>query len=53
MKQNTEDIRKCATEQGVAEEEVLVNGMAEKSKEFVENGAEIYAKAWVVQVAAG
>ena len=41
----TEDVRKYAAEQGVAEEEVLAKGMAEKSKEFVEKGAEVYAKA--------
>jgi phosphomethylpyrimidine synthase len=37
--------RKYATEQGIAEEEALKKGMEEKSKEFVEKGAEIYAKA--------
>ena len=41
----TEDVRKYAAEQGVAEEEALAKGMAEKSKEFVEKGAEVYAKA--------
>ena len=30
---------------GVAEEEALKRGMEEKSKEFVEKGAEVYAKA--------
>jgi phosphomethylpyrimidine synthase len=40
----TEDVRKYAEEQGIAEEEALKKGMAEKSKEFVEKGAEIYAK---------
>ena len=38
-------VRKHATEQGVAEEEALKRGMEEKSKEFVEKGAEVYAKA--------
>ena len=42
---NTEDVRKYAAEQGVAEEEVLARGMVQKSKEFVEKGAEVYAKA--------
>ena len=42
---NTEDVRKYAAEQGVAEEEALSKGLAEKSKEFVEKGAEVYAKA--------
>ena len=41
----TEDVRKFAAEQGIAEEEALKAGMAEKSKEFVEKGAEVYAKA--------
>jgi phosphomethylpyrimidine synthase len=40
----TEDVRKYADEQGVAEEEALRLGMAEKSKQFVETGAEIYTK---------
>ena len=42
---NTEDVRKYAAEQGVAEEEVLAKGMAEKSKKFVGQGAEVYAQA--------
>jgi phosphomethylpyrimidine synthase len=41
----TEDVRKYAAEQGLAEEEALKKGMEEKSKEFVEKGAEIYTKA--------
>ena len=41
----TEDVRKYAAEQGVAEEEALKRGMEDKSKEFVEKGADIYAKA--------
>jgi phosphomethylpyrimidine synthase len=41
----TEDVRKYAAEQGVAEEEALKAGMEEKSRQFVEKGAEIYAKA--------
>jgi phosphomethylpyrimidine synthase len=41
----TEDVRKYAAEQGIAEEEALKKGMEEKSKEFVEKGAEVYAKA--------
>ncbi|HEY8900281.1 MAG TPA: phosphomethylpyrimidine synthase ThiC [Chthoniobacterales bacterium] len=41
----TEDVRKYAAEQGLSEEEALDAGMAEKSKEFVEAGAEVYAKA--------
>jgi phosphomethylpyrimidine synthase len=41
----TEDVRKYAAEQGVSEEEALKKGMEEKSKEFVEKGAEVYANA--------
>ncbi|MBL6766217.1 MAG: phosphomethylpyrimidine synthase ThiC [Verrucomicrobiae bacterium] len=41
----TEDVRKYAAEQGLEEQAALEKGMAEKSKEFVEKGAEVYAKA--------
>ncbi len=41
----TEDVRKYAAEQGLAEEEALKKGMEAKSREFVEKGAEVYAKA--------
>lgn len=41
----TEDVRKYAAEQGIKEEEALQSGMKEKRKEFLENGAEVYAKA--------
>ena len=41
----TEDVRKYAAEQGVTEAEALRRGMEEKSKEFLEKGAEVYAKA--------
>ena len=40
----TEDVRKYAEEQGVTEAEALKKGMEEKSKEFVEKGAEVYVK---------
>ncbi len=40
----TEDVRKYAAEQGIAEEEALESGMQEKRKEFLEQGAELYAK---------
>jgi phosphomethylpyrimidine synthase len=40
----TEDVRKYAAEQGIAEEEALKKGMEAKSKEFMEKGAEVYAK---------
>jgi phosphomethylpyrimidine synthase len=41
----TEDVRKYAAEQGIAEEEALKKGLEAKSKEFVEKGAEVYGKA--------
>jgi phosphomethylpyrimidine synthase len=41
----TEDVRKYAAEQGLAESEVIESGMQEKRKEFLEKGSEVYAKA--------
>jgi phosphomethylpyrimidine synthase len=53
----TEDVRKYAAEQGIVEEQALESGMQAatqrgsarpgfpKRKEFVEKGAELYAKA--------
>ena len=41
----TEDVRKYAAEQGIDEAEALKKGLAAKSQEFVEKGAEVYAKA--------
>ena len=41
----TDDVRKYAAEQGLAEAEALKKGKQEKSKEFVSKGAEVYAKA--------
>jgi phosphomethylpyrimidine synthase len=41
----TEDVRKYAEEQGMAEEQALKVGMEQKAREFVEKGAEIYTKA--------
>ena len=41
----TEDVRKYAAEQGIADEEALKKGLDEKSKEFVEHGAELYHQA--------
>jgi NAD-dependent oxidoreductase involved in siderophore biosynthesis len=43
-KKITEDVHQYAAEQGNAEEEALKKGMEAKSKEFVEKGAEVYAK---------
>ncbi len=41
----TEDVRKYAAEQAISEEEALAKGMEEKSREFVEKGAEVYTSA--------
>ena len=41
----TEDVRKYAAEQGVAEEDALKRGLEQKATEFNEAGAEIYSKA--------
>jgi phosphomethylpyrimidine synthase len=41
----TEDVRKYAEEQKISEQEALAKGMEEKSREFIEKGAEVYAKA--------
>jgi hypothetical protein len=38
------DVTKFAAGQGIAEEEALAEGMAAKSAEFSETGAEIYAQ---------
>ena len=40
----TEDVRQYVAEQAISEEEALQHGMAEKPKEFVEAGAEVYLK---------
>jgi phosphomethylpyrimidine synthase len=40
----TEDVRKYAAEQGIGEQEAIKKGLEEKSKEFVESGAEVYVK---------
>jgi hypothetical protein len=41
----TEDVRKYAAEHGMSEEAALEEGLKQKSTEFNEAGAEIYAKA--------
>ncbi len=38
----TEDVRKYAAEQGLSDSDALEQGMKEKSREFVEKGAEVY-----------
>ena len=40
----TEDVRKYAAQQGINETKALKSGLEEKAKEFVEQGAEVYAK---------
>ena len=40
----TEDVRKYAAEHGLTNDEVIESGMQAKRKEFVESGAEVYAK---------
>ena len=40
----TEDVRKCAAEQRVSEEEALRTGMEQKSTEFATSEAEVYSK---------
>jgi phosphomethylpyrimidine synthase len=41
----TEDVRRYAAEKGISDEAALAEGMESKSKEFVEKGSEVYAKA--------
>jgi phosphomethylpyrimidine synthase len=41
----TEDVRKYAAEQGLAEEEALKAGISQKSRELTDMGAEVYTKA--------
>ena len=40
----TEDVRKFAAQERISEEEALQTGMEQKAREFVQKGAEIYAK---------
>jgi phosphomethylpyrimidine synthase len=40
----TEDVRKYAAKRGLTDSEAIESGMQEKRKEFLEKGAEIYAK---------
>jgi phosphomethylpyrimidine synthase len=42
----TEDVRKYAAEQELSDEEASQSGMAQKSCEFSETGAEIYSNHW-------
>jgi phosphomethylpyrimidine synthase len=40
----TEDVRRYAAEQGLSEEAAMQKGMEEKSREFVETGAQLYSE---------
>jgi phosphomethylpyrimidine synthase len=40
----TEDVRRYAAEKGIEEAQAIEEGLAEKSREFVEKGAEVYLK---------
>ena len=40
-----EDVRRYATEKGLNQEEAIERGLNEKSREFVEKGADVYSKA--------
>jgi phosphomethylpyrimidine synthase len=41
----SEDVRQYAAQQGLSDEEALEKGMEEMSRKFIEEGAEVYAKA--------
>jgi hypothetical protein len=43
----TEDVRRYAAEKGLNEEEAIERGLNEKSREFVEKGADVYSKAYL------
>jgi phosphomethylpyrimidine synthase len=40
----TEDVRKYAAQQGLADDAVIEHGMEAKAREFQEAGAELYSK---------
>jgi len=40
----SEDVRRFAAEQGVAEDQAIQAGLEQKSREFVDNGGEVYAR---------
>ena len=40
----TEDVRKYAAEHGLTDAETIEIGLEEKSREFVEQGSDVYAK---------
>ena len=40
----TEDVRKYAAEHGLTDAEAIERGLEEKSREYVEQGSDVYAK---------
>lgn len=40
----TEDVRRYAKEQGITDEAAIEEGLKQKATEFVDKGAELYAK---------
>ena len=38
----TEDVRKYAAEKGLAEQDALAQGLADKSQEFADNSSDVY-----------
>ena len=40
----TEDVRKYAAKQGLTDSEAIERGLEEKSREFIAQGADMYAK---------
>ena len=40
----SEDVRRFAAEQGVSEDQAIQAGLEQKSREFVDNGGEVYAR---------
>jgi len=45
IRRMTRRASRVTSQQAISEEEAFQRGMVEKSKEFVESGAEVYAKA--------
>ena len=41
----SEDVRRYAAEQGISEEQAIEQGFEEKSREFLDQGTEVYTQA--------
>ena len=41
----TEDVRKYAAEQGISDEQAINEGLANKAREFVAQGSDVYTSA--------